>query len=138
MHVLRHTPSARFDVIRPAGFRILTALGLVVDLCRVDLLVTCGTDSHALPDPHPLGEAYDVSVKGLSAQQIADVKAELDKILGPLFTVLYEVKCVPSDPTLRPIAYVNVGATGPHFHIQRRKNTVYPPEPVTPPTPVVA
>ena len=135
MHVLRHTPSARFDVIRPAGFRILTALGLVVDLCRVDLVITCGTDSHALPDPHVTGEAYDVSVKGLSAQQIADVKAELDKILGPLFTVLFETNKTPSDPTLRPIAYINQNATGPHFHIQKRKGLgeYPPPEVIGPP-----
>ena len=121
MNVVRHRPGARFDVIAPAGFRILAALDQAAQDCRVDLMVTCGTDSHALPDPHVTGEAYDVSVLGLSAQQIADVKANLDAALGPLFTVLYEVPSVPSDPTLRSIAYVNVKATGPHFHVQKRK-----------------
>ena len=127
MNVVRHRPGARFDVIAPAGFRILAALDQTAQDCRVDLMVTCGTDSHAMPDPHVTGEAYDVSVLGLSAQQIADVKANLDAALGPLFTVLYEVPSVPSDPTLRPIAYVNVKATGPHFHIQRKKGTTFPP-----------
>lgn len=127
MNVVRHRPSARFDVIRPAGFRILAALDRAAQACHTDLLVTSGTDSHAMPDPHCTGEAYDVSVHGLSAQQIADVYASL-KGLGPLFTVLYEVKAVPSDPTLRPIAYVNVDATGPHLHVQRKKGTVFPPE----------
>ena len=138
MNVVRHRPSARFDIIRPAGFRILSALDQAAQQCRVDLEITCGTDSHTLPDPHPLGEAFDVGTKALSAQQIADVKASLERTLGPLFTVLYEVREVPSDPTLRPIAYVNVNATGSHFHVQRKKGTVFPPEPVTPPAPMVA
>lgn len=139
IHVVRHRPSARFDVIRPAGFRILAALDLTALACQTDLMITCGTDSHHLPDPHVTGEAYDVSVHGLSAQQIADVKASLERILGPAFTVLYEVPKEPSDPTLRPIAYVNLDATGPHIHIQLRKGLgAYPPPPVTPATPVVA
>lgn len=137
MTVVRHRSTARFDVIAPAGFRILAAIDHAAQACRADLEITSGTDSHTLPDPHVTGEAYDVSVKGLSAQQIADVKASLEAILGPLFTVLYEVQQVPSDPTLRAIAYVNIKATGSHFHIQRRKGTVFPPEVVTL-TPMVA
>lgn len=137
MHVLRHRPGVRFDRIRPAGFRILAALDRAAQECRTDLEITSGTDSHAA-GAHPTGEAYDVSVQGLSAQQIWDVCASLSRILGPLFTVLYEVPAVPSDPTLRHIAYVNVSATGPHFHVQRKKNTVFPPESVTPPAPMVA
>lgn len=138
MNVLRHRPGVRFDKIEPAGFRILGALDRAVQECHVDLMLTSGTDSHAAPDPHVTGEAYDVSVHLLSAQQIADVKVSLERTLGPLFTVLYEVPKVPSNPTLRPIAYVNIKATGPHFHVQRRKNTVFPLEPVTPPAPMVA
>lgn len=127
MNVVRHRPSVRFDLIAPAGFRILSALTQAAEFCEIDLMLTCGTDSHAMPDPHCTGEAYDVSVHTLSAQQIADVKGCVERILGSQFTVLYEVPKVPSDPTLRPIAYVNVHATAPHFHIQRKKDTVYPP-----------
>lgn len=129
MSVVRHRPGVRFDVIAPAGFRILAALDYAAQSCKVDLMITCGTDSHAMPDPHCSGEGYDISVHTLSAQQIADVKGCLTKVLGPLFTVLYETPKVPSDPTLRPIATVNVKATGPHVHIQRKKNTVFPPTP---------
>ena len=138
MNVVRHRPSARFDIIAPAGFRILSAIDQAAQECLVDLMITSGTDSHAQPDPHVTGEAYDVSVLGLSAQQIADVKASLEDVLGNLFTVLYEVREVPSDPTLRPIAYVNAKATGSHFHIQRRRSTVFPPVDVTPGAPQVA
>ena len=136
MNIVRHRPAARFDVIAPAGFRILSALDQTAQDCRIDLMITSGTDSHAA-GAHPTGEAFDVSVLGLSAQQIWDVHASMETILGPLFTVLYEVPRVPSAPTLRPIAYVNVNATGPHFHIQRKKNTTFPPEPVTPGAPQV-
>ena len=138
MNVLRARPCVRFDVIAPAGFRILWALDTAVQSCRVNLEITCWNEGHGHTDPHTLGEAVDVSVKGLSADQIEMIKGNLEMTLGPLFTVLYEVSTVPSDPTLRPIAYVNVKATGPHFHIQRRKGTTFPPESVTSPGPMVA
>lgn len=130
MNCVRHRPSVRFETIAPAGFRILGALDKAARECRVDLVITSGTDSHKA-GAHPTGEAFDVSVHMLSAQQIADVKAHLERSLGPLFTVLYEVNKEPSDPTLRPIAYINVAASGPHFHIQRRKGTTYPPPPLS-------
>ena len=131
MNVVRHRPGVQFDVIAPAGFRILSALDQAAQRCGVDLMITSGTDSHET-GAHPGGEAFDVSVLSLSAQQIADVKASLERTLGPLFTVLYEVREVPSDPTLRPIAYVNAKATGPHFHVQRKKNTTFPPPAAAP------
>ena len=138
LNVLRHRPTALFDLIAPASFEILWALVEAVHRVHLSLEITCGTDSHALPDPHPLGEAYDVSVPGLSAQQITEVYERVRMSLGPLFTVLYEVREVPSDPTLRSIASVNRQATGPHVHIQRKRGTTYPPAPVTPGTPMVA
>lgn len=137
MNVLRARPSVRFEVIAPAGFRILSALDQTAQDLRVNLMITSGTDSHAT-GAHLTGEAFDVSVHLLSAQQVWDVKSSLEELLGPLFTVLYEVPKVPSDPTLRSIAYVNVTATGPHFHIQRKKHTTFPPAPVTPGAPQVA
>ena len=104
----------------------------------MNLEITCWNEGHGPTDPHTLGEAADVSVKGLSADQIEMVLMALRSTLGPLFTVLYEVPKVPSDPTLRPIAYVNVDATGPHLHVQRKKGTIFPPESVTPAEPRVA
>ncbi len=127
IHCLRHRDSVRFAVIAPAGFRILSALDAVAQHLEIDLTITSGTDSHVAPDPHAEGEAFDVSVIGLSSDQIHAIKSTLEQILGPLFTVLYEVPERPSDALLRAIAYVNYAATGPHFHIQSRKGTVYPP-----------
>lgn len=137
MNVVRHRPSARFEIIAPAGFRILAALDHAATACRTDLMITSGTDSHD-GGAHPLGEAYDVSVHLLSAQQIWDLYTNLRGTLGSLFTVLFETNKTPSDPTLRPIASINPEATGPHLHVQRRKHTTFPPEDVTPPTPRIA
>ena len=137
-NVLRARPGVRFDVIAPAGFRILWALDGAVQSCRVNLEITCWNEGHGPTDPHTLGEAADVSVKGLSADQIEMVLMALRSTLGPLFTVLYEVPEVPHDPTLRSIAYINMAATGPHFHLQRKRGTVWPPPAVTPAAPVVA
>mgnify|MGYP003500660993 CR=1 FL=1 len=116
----------RFDRILPSGFRILAALDRLATTLGRDVVLTCGTDSHVMPDPHVRGEAYDVSIKGWSATDIDTAHKELRSQLGPAFTVLYEVPSQPSDPTLRPIAYVNSKATGPHFHIQVKKGTTYP------------
>lgn len=129
MNVVLAKPGVRFDVIQPAGFRILGAIDQVAQQCGLTLIISCGSEGHAPADPHTTGEAYDVSTTQLSAQQIDDAKRALEQGLGPLFTVLYEVPKVPSDPTLRPIAFVNTKATAPHFHIQRRKDTVFPPTP---------
>lgn len=127
MTVLRARPSAQFARIAPAGFRILAALDGAAQQCQVDLEITCGTDSHAAPDPHVTGEAYDVSVQTLTPAQIGAVHAYLQGRLGGGFTVLYERPDHPVDPRLNAIAYVNPKATGPHMHIQRKKGTVFPP-----------
>lgn len=127
MFVLRARPSVKFDTIKPAGFRLLAALDSLPDLLKRDVELTSGTDSHRPPDPHWSGEAYDISIKGWSADEIELALRHLRLKLGDAFTVLYEVPKPPSDPTLRSLAYINVGATGDHFHLQRKKGTVYPP-----------
>ena len=135
MNVIRLKPGAGFPVLAPAGARIIAALDGICQDLKTDLVISSGSEAmgRLATDPHPLGEAVDVSVRGQSAQLIADLHAALTAKLGPLFTVLYEVPSIPSDPTLRPIAYVNAKATGVHFHIQRKRGTVYPPDPVTAP-----
>lgn len=127
VHVVTHRPTARFDVIAPAGFRILSAIDQATQRCGVDLTITSGTDSHGFMDPHSAGEAFDVSVKGLTPAQVLGVRTALSTILGPRFTVLYETPATPSDPALAAIASVNPKATGPHLHLQKRKGTTYPP-----------
>lgn len=124
---VRPAAGVRFDRIAEAGAVILLALTRVASRYQTDLLITSGTDFHTPPDPHSTGEAYDVSVSGMTPEQLTTIYETLRAMLGPLFTVLYEVPRPPSDPSLLAIAYVNEHATGPHLHIQRKKNTVYPP-----------
>ena len=126
MGLLTARPSVQFARIAPAGFQILGALVLVARQLDVDLTLTSGTDSHTGTDPHVTGEAYDVSVKGLSALTIRQVTEALREQLGGAFTVLYECPSRPADPLLADLAYVNPKASGAHWHIQRKKGTVFP------------
>lgn len=126
MSLVTARASAKFDLIAPAGFQIIGALVLVARQCDVDLTITCGSDSHGPSDPHSTGEAYDVSVQGFAPATIARITEALRETLGGAFTVLYECPSKPSDPLLADLAYVNPAATGPHWHLQRRKNTTYP------------
>lgn len=124
---VRCVPTVKFAVLAPAGVRILVAIWTVGQSNAMDVWITCGTDGHGPSDPHTLGEAFDISVKQMTVPTIVKIKRQLEQILGERFTVLYEVPSLPTDPMLIAIAYVNAEATGPHFHIQRKRGTVYPP-----------
>lgn len=124
--VLRCKPGVEFGVIAPGGFRILGALEATARILEQDITITAGTNDHAT-GRHPFGEAYDVSVSGMAPSAIKKMHRHLQQLLGDGFTVLYEVPVMPQDTDLRSIAYVNADATGPHFHIQVRKASEYPP-----------
>lgn len=114
-------------VLAPAGVRILGALDAVARAEGLRLVVSCADDGHPLTDPHSTGEAFDVSVAGLTEAQIERMHEALRQILPrALFYVQYETPTTPS-PELQAIAVVNPEASGPHFHLQRKKGTVYPP-----------
>lgn len=127
-------PSVVFTCLAPAGIRLLSAVDQVAQQCHVNLVISCGNEDHALRDPHTTGEALDVSVAGFDAARIQILYNALTQLLGPLFTVLYECPTPPVDPGLRQIAYLNVHATAPHLHLQRKNQTVFPPAPITPAT----
>lgn len=127
MNVVISKPGVKFDRILPAGFRIIKALGVVALESGHTLEITCGTEDHGPNDPHTLGEAYDVRAAGFSADQVIDLRRRLISELGAAFTVLYECPSTPADFALATIAYLNAGATAPHFHLQRRNGTMYPP-----------
>lgn len=117
----------KLDGLQPAGFHIIGALDRAAPVCRTNLEITCATGEHPPDDPHSHGLALDVSVGGFTPAFIVQVKTYLESILGPLFTVLYEVPTKPTEPQLQPIAYINAGATAPHFHLQPKKGTTWPP-----------
>ena len=111
----------------PAGVRILSALDQAALHLAQDIIVTCADGLHPPTDPHTTGEAYDVRVRDLTPGAVLALRGFLLGVLGPLFTVLYEVPTPPHAPELASIAFVNVGASAAHLHIQRRKGTTYPP-----------
>lgn len=128
MNVLRlKDSSVTLNPIAPAGGAILAALGVAASTLQRDLVIACGTERHPATDPHTLGEAYDVSVMGLSEAQILMLVNTLKRDLGPMFSVLYEVKVKPNG-VLASVAYLNPQATAPHLHIQRKKGTTYVPQ----------
>lgn len=127
MNVVRVKAGVKFDRIAAGGFHILAAFDQVARDAGVDLEIICGTEGHDERDPHPRGEAYDVSVHHFDVEHILDVRARLVRQLGPLFTVLYECPTHQTDPRLATIAYVNEHATAPHFHVQVKIGQIYPP-----------
>jgi hypothetical protein len=130
MFVVTFKTGVKWDPVTSAGVRILAALDRAASLCSVNLEVTCGSEpmaAHGPTDPHSRGVAFDVAVVGMSPMVVVSVKKTIESYLGPDFTVLYEVNAVPSDPVLQSVAYVNAAATGPHYHIQPRRGTVWPP-----------
>lgn len=127
--VLRAKAGVMFERIAPAGFRILAALDGLTKVLASDQDITCGTEGHADDDPHTRGEAYDVSVRNMNVAMVLKAKTYLEQVLGSRFTVLYEVPTRPLDAVLASIAFLNPDASAPHFHIQPKKATLYPPEP---------
>jgi hypothetical protein len=126
--VLRQSPACEFARIAPAGFRIIAALDHCTQVIAHDLTITAGTNDHTT-GRHPLGEAFDVRTRDLLPAQILRVRQVLQSVLGPRFTVLYETPTKPTDPMLVDIATINPEASAPHFHVQAKKGTTYPPMP---------
>lgn len=131
MAVLRSKDGVQFAVIRPGGFEILSALVTLAGMQGTDLEITCGTEGHPPTDHHTLGEAYDLSIQGLTGDQVLSLCQRLKASLGLQFTVLYEVPSLgqvlhTNVGSLSPYLYVNAGATAPHVHVQVKIGETYP------------
>ena len=101
------------------------------------LTITCWTEAHAPTNPHTKGEAYDVRSRSLTDQQKTDIlwsiltRLSEDPVTDPML----------GTPALDPVRQVGGGyatryffgfleladTNQQHFHIQRRRNRVYPP-----------
>ena len=111
----------------PAGSRILGTLERAARTLGVDVLVTCGMEAHVAPDPHALGEAFDVRTLLLTPAEVVTLLHWVTGELGDAFYAQYQTPAVPSNAVLAAIAVVNPAATAEHLHVQRAKGTVYPP-----------
>ena len=113
MGVIRVKDGVQFTKIAPAGFRILEAISLTASVLETDLTITSACDGeHSGPDdPHHLGEAYDVRSHDLDPLLRARVLDTLHSQLpGDRFFSFLE----------------DAGTADEHFHIQRKRGTVYP------------
>lgn len=116
---------ASFAVIEPAGFRILASLDNATRLLGTDLVITCGTEDHPPEDPHTKGLAYDIRVRDLATGTILKLVTYLQQCLGNQYTVLLETPTAFSAQELVMIQSVNKAASGPHLHIQLRRDLVH-------------
>lgn len=123
-------------IATPALACLLASLKHAVDTLKHDVTVTCAAEpqkSHGPTNPHTLGEALDVSVFGLNELQIAQLFSTVVAFLGPLFYVQVEVPILHAfdAKVFRDFGVtfvVSADATAPHMHMQRAKNTIYPPQ----------
>lgn len=116
-----------FDVIAPAGFRILSALDTVARALDLSLTITSACDGvHSGPnDPHKLGCAYDVRSKSLFETDKARV---LDLLLRELGDHLETPKPVSIGYAITRF-YAQLEHPGTdieHLHVQLRHGQRYP------------
>lgn len=126
MGVILVKAGARFDVIDPAGFRLLGALDRVSRSLPYDLTITCGTDSHPTTDPHTLGRAYDIRTHDLT-----DVQKQflLRAVLLDLQNGDHDAPIAVSGglATTHFFGWIeHPGEITEHCHIQQRKGTTFP------------
>lgn len=126
--VLRFAPGVKIKP-HPAGARILGALDRAAAVAGMDLYVTSGAEDQGRKqtDPHMTGEAFDIRTRDLPPTSIIAVRDALRGLLDASeFTVLFEGPQAHPDARLAAFQFVNPHSTGFHFHIQRKKDTVFP------------
>ena len=111
----RIMPDGEIRSLAPGGIALLSALDLTAKEIGHDLTVTSALDgAHSGPDdPHPHGNALDVSTHDLPSPKHA--LETLIVQLGPLFYAFLE----------------DEGTDNEHIHCQVAKGTVYPPQEAT-------
>lgn len=113
----------RFDLIKPAGFRILGAVERASRALYFDVTITCGSEGHPPADPHSLGEAYDIRTHGLTLAQKHDL---LEWVMRDLAG---RIDLTPTDTGYTTPAFYGFleapETANEHIHIQRRRGTVY-------------
>lgn len=124
--------NVRFETLEPAGEHLLACLAMAAIKLKLDLTVTCGTDSHGPTDPHTRGRALDIRTIGLSDDTVVGLYSALSALAGPDFVVLYESPRAVTGPleAISPARrLVNPKASAPHLHAQLRKGILSWPRP---------
>ena len=97
----------QLKVLRYEMYGVWDKIEAVFNMQGYPCIMTSGTEGHPEDDPHTKGMAHDFRSKHIPApgeRQI--VRDELQRILGPLYFVLWE----------------NEGLDTEHLHIQLRKD----------------
>lgn len=113
-------PTARFDVIAPAGFALLGALDNASE--PDDLVITCGSEGHPPDDPHTLGKAYDVRSHTFTDEQKQGILLTVMNYLG---TPIRDIS--GGYITEKFFGWLeSPGTPNEHFHFQLRHGASYP------------
>lgn len=120
-NVVRVKPGVQFNVIAPAGFRLLAALDNAALSLGHDLTITSGTDGEhsGSDDPHHSGNAYDVR-----SQDVPDKQAVLITVLSLLGTPVPSSGGFVTDKFFGWLE--QAGTANEHFHFQLRHGQEYP------------
>lgn len=134
MGVLRTKDSVRFDMISPAGFRMLGELERIARSLKYDLVITSACDGeHSGPnDSHHKGSAFDVRTKTMTADQKQDFLQRLLTVLRDADDTIQKVS-IGYATRLFYAQLEDVGGENEHLHLQLRAGRVYPPTPVNAP-----
>ena len=122
---VRCKPGVRFDMIAPAGFRLLEAISRTARSMRRDLTITCACEAHAARDPHSLGEGYDLRTHDL---QPDEKQALLRRLMQELSDGSEDLPIEVGIGLATRRFYgqlEHVGEANEHLHAQRRRNTEY-------------
>lgn len=125
---VRCKDGVQLEPMTPTLVRLLGAVDMTARMMGHDLTVTCGREDHPVGDPHTEGRALDVRTSDLTPELILRIVPYAKTILRDEFTVLYEVPTRPTVGALANICTINPNATAPHFHLQSKKGTIYPPQ----------
>lgn len=125
---VRYKDGVRFDCIAPAGFRIIAGLECTARRVDHDLTITSGTDNHQRPDPHALGEAFDVRThdlptRGFKLRVLRELMIHLADEADPYDQPKDEFDGMTTKFFFGWIEHP--GASNEHLHVQRRKGRVY-------------
>jgi len=122
--VIKVKDGVKFDIIAPAGFRILSAIEQASATLGSPLMITSGTDgTHSgISDPHHRGEAYDVRSQDFAEVMRPTVLSAIMHGLGlpQLGTTATEVYTENFYGFLE-----DAGTANEHIHVQLRRGHVY-------------
>lgn len=111
--MIRVKPGVAFTILRSEMYGLWSAFELLFAQAGLPMRITCGTDGHTAPDPHPVGCAYDLDThnvpgqaRELTSEEKHHLVDRLREVAGDRYYIFLE----------------NEGQEGEHIHWQIRKD----------------